>query len=90
MVKKKRKYKKKIKPTPICGYCKKYKCKDGIEFGTTTCKDFKLVDIFLCEADGNRLHVEVCISRQVKGKCPKKCRQGKLIKFIYGEGNGKV
>ena len=80
-MKKKRKYTRKKKIVPLCGYCDKFKCKKTIEFNDVACKEFELTKIFLCKRDNNRLHIEVCLARQEKGTCSR-CKQGKLIKEI--------
>jgi len=83
-------HKKKCKPRvkkviykKLCGYCIQYKiCKSPTGFNMIACDDFKMVDIFHCDKNGQRIYVEVCIARRDNRNCSRKCVQGKLISEI--------
>jgi len=84
MPKKKRKPRtKKVIYKKLCGYCIQYKiCKTSKGFDAVACDDFKMVDIFHCDKNGQRLYIEACIARRDGGNCSKRCVQGKLITEI--------
>lgn len=60
-----------------------------VEFNTKACDNFKFIKIFYCDRDGQRLYVDVCISRQDKRVC-KNCSQGKLISGIKEKYNEQI
>jgi len=53
--------------------------KKEVDFNTKACEDFKLVNIFYCNVNGQRIYIDVCVNRLQNKKCLSKCKQGKFL-----------
>ena len=91
---KKGKKKNKIDYSITCRYCKHFheiqNGNGGIDRCPKTgrrvykeapiCDDFSLFPFFFCEKNGQQYDIVVCLARQEKNICSRKCIQGKTIK----------